>query len=164
MCARCSKCFRAKEFCLCDCIKEFDSGIKFVFLMHPKEYKRQRTGTGLLAKNSLCGSEIIVGVDFTQNERLKALLEDKSYYPVLMYPSEDSWNASRPGFKETVAGRKLLALIIDSTWFCSKKLSSTARTFCGFQNLVFRAITGQFLLSKENRVRNAFPQSKLAIT
>lgn len=122
MCARCSKCLRAKEFCLCDCIKEFDSGIKFVFLMHPKEYKRQRTGTGLLAKNSLCGSEIIVGVDFTQNERLKALLEDKSYYPVLMYPSEDSWNSSRPGFKETVAGRKLLALIIDSTWFCSKKV------------------------------------------
>ncbi len=122
MSARCSKCFRAEEFCLCGCTKTFDSGIKFVFLMHPKEYKRQRTGTGFLAKNSLLDSEVIVGLDFTENKRLNALLEDEAYYPVLVYPSADSWNASCPGFKDSVSGKKLLALIIDATWFCSKKV------------------------------------------
>ena len=90
--------------------------------MHPKEYKRQRTGTGFLAKNSLLDSEVIVGLDFTENKRLNALLEDEAYYPVLVYPSADSWNASCPGFKDSVSGKKLLALIIDATWFCSKKV------------------------------------------
>ena len=122
MCARCNRCFRSGEFCLCNHIKEFDPGIKFVFLMHPKEYKKQRTGTGRLAKNTLIDSEILVGLDFTENTRLKALLNDPQYFPVLLYPGEDAWTASKEGFKETVGNRKLLALIIDATWFCSRKV------------------------------------------
>lgn len=90
--------------------------------MHPKEAKRQRTGTGRLASLCLPESEILVGVDFTQNKRLNELLQDSRYYPVLLYPSPDSWNCRTEGFKEAVQGRKILAVIIDSTWFCSKKM------------------------------------------
>ncbi len=90
--------------------------------MHPKEAKRQRTGTGRLAKLSLTDSEILVGLDFTENRRLKELLSEPEYFPVLLYPGEDSWTSARQGFKETVGNRKLLALIIDATWFCSRKV------------------------------------------
>ena len=118
----CFKCMRPKETCLCRFVKPFDPGVKFVFLMHPKEAKRQRTGTGRIAHAGLIDSEIIVGIDFTKNTRLCQLLSDPSYYPVLLYPGDDAWTAEKEGLKEEIGDRKLLAIIIDSTWFCSKKM------------------------------------------
>ncbi len=94
--------------------------------MHPKEAKRQRTGTGRLAHLCLPGSEIIVGIDFTRNERLCALLADPQYFPVLMYPDSNAWSAGKPGFAEALGDRTLLVIIIDSTWFCSKKMIRTS--------------------------------------
>ena len=118
----CYKCFHPKDTCFCKYLEPFDPGVKFVFLMHPKEAKRQRTGTGRIAHAGLLDSEILVGIDFTQNKRLCELLADPKYYPVLMYPGDDAWNAKKEGFKEEIGERKLLAIIIDSTWFCSKKM------------------------------------------
>ncbi len=110
------------ESCLCKYVPPFDPGVKFVFLMHPKEAKKQRTGTGRIAHSGLIDSEIIMGIDFTKSERLKQLLSDPQYYPVLMYPGEDAWTAKKEGFKEAIGDKKLLAIIVDSTWFCSKKM------------------------------------------
>ena len=90
--------------------------------MHPKEAKRQRTGTGRLASLCLPESEIIVGIDFSENKRLNELLSDSSYFPVLMYPGENAYTAGNKDFKASLNGKKLLAIIIDSTWFCSKKM------------------------------------------
>ena len=122
MSERCYKCFKPASNCLCKFTKELDTGIKFVFLMHPKEAKRNRTGTGQLAHISLRDSEIIVGLDFSKNERLKNLLCDPKYFPVMMYPGEDAWNAQKKGFKEAVGKRTLLVIILDATWFCAKKM------------------------------------------
>ncbi|WP_078933333.1 tRNA-uridine aminocarboxypropyltransferase [Treponema porcinum] len=122
MSCRCQMCFRPANFCLCKYTKEIDSGVKFVFLMHPKEYRKQRTGTGRLAKISLKDSEILVGIDFSQNTRLQALLNDPRYFPVLLYPGEDAWNVKKEGFVQAAGGRILLAIIIDATWFCSRKV------------------------------------------
>lgn len=119
---RCNRCMKKGEFCLCKYTEEVDSGIKFVLLMHPKEVKKNRTGTGWITRISLKNCEIVEGLDFSQNERLNQLLSDPQYYPVLMYPGNDAWTASKPGFKEEVNGRTILALIIDSTWFCSRKI------------------------------------------
>lgn len=119
---RCYRCFKPESACLCKYTKELDTGIKFVFLMHPKEFKRQRTGTGNLAHISLKDSEIIVGLNFAENERLQELLNNPKYFPVMMYPGEDAWTAEREGFKEMLAGRTLLVLILDATWFCSRKM------------------------------------------
>ncbi|MBP5401875.1 MAG: DTW domain-containing protein [Treponema sp.] len=123
MAERCLKCFRPISHCLCEYAKpEVDSGIKFVFLMHPKEAKHQRTGTGRLSHIVLKDSEIITGLDFSKNERFLSLISDKKYFPVLMYPGPEAWTARREGFAEEVAGRTLLVIIIDATWFCSRKI------------------------------------------
>ena len=122
MSERCFKCFKPKSVCLCKYAKELDTNVKFVFLMHPKEYKKQRTGTGRISKNTLIDSEILVGIDFTQNTRLLKLLSDPQYFPVLLYPGSDAWTSRKEGFKEQVENRKILAIIIDATWFCSKKV------------------------------------------
>lgn len=109
--------------CLCEYAKpEIESGIKFLFLMHPKEAKHQRTGTGRLCKIALRDSEIIVGLDFSKNERFNQLINDKNYFPLVMYPGDDAWTAKREGFREAVGSRKLLVILIDATWFCAKKI------------------------------------------
>lgn len=96
--------------------------MKFVFLTHPKEYRRQKTGTGNLAKASLVGSEVIVGVDFQKNARLTALLSDKKYIPLLLYPSEDADSLGSSGLLQSLAGKIPLIIIIDGTWSCAKKI------------------------------------------
>ena len=101
----CYKCLRPIETCLCKFLPPFDSGVKFVFLMHPKEAKRNRTGTGRIAHAGLLDSEILVGIDFTKHSRLCELLADERYYPVLLYPGEDAWNAQKEGFKSQI-GKK----------------------------------------------------------
>lgn len=99
MAEKCLRCFRSVETCYCKYITPVKTGVTFVFLMHPKEAYRQRTGTGRLAHLSLTDSRIIVGVDFTQNESLNALLADNRYFPVLLYPGEDAFTA------ETIAAK-----------------------------------------------------------
>ncbi|MCR5621747.1 MAG: DTW domain-containing protein [Treponema sp.] len=133
----CYRCLRPLSSCYCKYIKPFDSGVKFVLLMHPKEAKRQRTGTGRLASLTLEGSEILVGVDFSSNARLNALLSDPGYYPVLLYPGPDAWTAGKEGFKESLGGRKLLVIIIDSTWACSKKMIKLSKNVLSLPKFSF---------------------------
>lgn len=133
----CYTCLRPAESCLCSLLPPFDAGVKFVFLMHPKEAKRNRTGTGRIAHAGLSGSEILVGIDFTKNARLCELLADSRYYPVLLYPGEDAWTARKAGFREEIGGRKLLAIIIDSTWFCSKKMLRLSANIMSLPRLSF---------------------------
>ncbi len=127
MSERCFKCFKPKSVCLCRFARELDTGVKFVFLMHPKEFRRTRTGTGYLAHSCLVDSEIIVGQDFSANQRLSQLLQDPLYLPFLMYPGEDAVNVidgkESGRLDPLVKGdKKLLILILDATWFCAKKL------------------------------------------
>ncbi len=133
----CFKCLRPADSCFCKYLKPFDPGVKFVFLMHPKEAKRQRTGTGRIAHAGLIDSEIIMGIDFTKNTRLCQLLSDPQYYPVLLYPGDDAWNSEKPGFKEEIGNRKLLAIIIDSTWFCSKKMIKSSSNIMALPKVSF---------------------------
>ena len=77
---------------------------------------------------SLVDSEIIVGIDFTQNKRLNQLLSDSAYFPVVLYPDDEAFTAQSPQLKEVlepVAGgekRKLLVIVVDATWFFAKKM------------------------------------------
>ena len=103
-----------------------ETGLKFILLMHPKEAKRQRTGTGRLSHLCLPDSEIIMGLDFTEKNaagrRLFELLGDSKYLPLLLYPSDGAWNAKSPALKEAAAGKILMPILIDATWFCSRKI------------------------------------------
>ena len=120
MSERCFKCFKPKSVCLCRFARELDTGVKFVFLMHPKEFRRTRTGTGYLAHICLKDSEIIVGQDFAANAHFQSLLKDPQYFPVLMYPGQDAITASTLPVESSE--KKLMIIILDATWFCARKL------------------------------------------
>lgn len=130
MSERCYKCFRPIERCLCKFVTPpINAGVKFIFLMHPKEAKRNRTGTGRISHAALTDSEILVGIDFSENLKFKSLLTDQKYLPLLLYPGEEAMtahdlaNRNLIGKKEINASRKIpLVIVIDATWFCARKI------------------------------------------
>lgn len=138
MSEKCWRCFRPLKTCYCKDITPVDTGVKFVFLMHPKEAYKQKTGTGRLASLSLADSEIIIGVDFTANTRLSDLLADTdTYFPVLLYPAEDAWHSDTPTFRYAIGGRKLLVIVIDATWFFARKMLFLSRNLQHLPTLSF---------------------------
>jgi DTW domain-containing protein YfiP len=107
MSERCHRCRRPVAACYCREIKPINPGVKFIFLMHPKEAYHQRTGTGRLASLSLTGSEIIVGIDFQRERASKRAdwreRERRGALPVLLYPGEDARYTDDPDFREAIA-------------------------------------------------------------
>lgn len=134
----CLRCLRPRANCYCKYTAPVNTGVKFVFLMHPKEAKRQRTGTGRLAHLCLPQSEILVGVDFTQNARLNSLLSSAEYFPVLLYPADVALTCASAAFKERLSGKTLLPVIIDATWFCSKKIIRLSENLGALPRLTFK--------------------------
>ena len=105
--------------------------------MHPKEQRRQRTGTGRLSHISLKNAETLVGVDSTQNQRLLTLLSDPRYFPVLLYPASDAYTAHSEPLQQSLRTKTLLALIIDGTWFCSRKVIEHSPNLLALPKLSF---------------------------
>lgn len=115
--------------------------------MHPKEAYRQHTGTGRLASLSLVDSEIIVGIDFTENRRLNSLLTDSRYHALLLYPGDDALTAQSPQLlrtleqipeSEAAAARRLLVVVVDATWFFAKKMLRLSPNVRSLPKLSFR--------------------------
>ncbi|MGA1931245.1 tRNA-uridine aminocarboxypropyltransferase [Arcobacter sp. YIC-464] len=117
---KCYNCYRPKTSCSCENIKEkINTNTKFIILMHPKEFKKTKNGTGFMTRNSIYDSEVIIGIDFTNNKRVNELINNKNYNPYLLYPHENSIKVN----KELISNNKqLLIFILDSTWPCSKKM------------------------------------------
>jgi len=151
---RCYRCFRPIKACLCKFITPVDTGIKFVFLMHPKEAYRQRTGTGRLTNISLTASEIIVGIDFTENARLNELIggsgEGEGFFPVVLYPAADAYFTDSPPFREAIGNKKLLVIVVDATWFFAQKMVKLSKNLHGLPKLSFRnAYRSQFKFKRQ---------------
>ncbi len=135
--SHCIRCFKSTELCLCPYINEFDPEVKFVILMHPKEAYQMRTGTGRLTKLTLKDSEIIVGVDFSNNERLNSLLNDETYYHLMLYPGEDAKTAKMLSAENV--NKRLLILVIDATWAEAKKMVRLSTNLHNINKISFRS-------------------------
>lgn len=96
---------------------------KFVFLMHPKEFKEEKAATGRLTHLCLANSVIHVGVEFDGHDDVQALLRDPANFPVLLYPGQDAQNLSQGDFRTTdLKGRNLVVLLLDATWSLGRKM------------------------------------------
>jgi len=94
---------------------------RIVLLMHPKEYRHQKCTTGRLVCLHLDNSEIVPGVSFDDNTRVRQLIDDPGNYPVLLYPGKDALSLRRiPA--AGVAGRRLVVFLIDGTWHCARTI------------------------------------------
>jgi len=83
-------------------------------LMHPKEFKKVKNGTGHLTHLSLNNSNLFVGVDFTNHKLINEIIE--TYESYVLYPSSDAINISN---EKPNTDKDMAIFIIDSTWSCS---------------------------------------------
>ena len=91
--------------------------------MHPKEFRHQKCTTGRLTCLNLANSEIIPGVSFDGNARVRSLIDDPRNYPVLLYPGEGATRIRGGCFTASALGeRSLVVFLIDATWHCSRKI------------------------------------------
>ncbi len=146
----CYACYRAKKNCLCGSIKPFSTKMRFVILMHTKEARRQKTGTARLAKLCLKNSELLIGTDFTLDERVNSLLRDPSYSPFVLYPGPKAANFKTLGKDLLPEGKTLLIFVIDGTWLCAKRLLNRSRNIRALPRISFsRGYTSQFAIKKQ---------------
>jgi DTW domain-containing protein len=123
----CLTCLKSKRACLCQHVKPFECSVKFVILMHPKEFRdRAGTGTGRILHQSIQNSELIVGARFEKNEKICAFLADPNFFPCVLYPGSQALNLSSQevlaSFGSQISGLTPLIFLLDASWSCAKKM------------------------------------------
>lgn len=125
----CYRCFWPQPLCWCPSLVPMATRTRLIFLMHPKEYKREKAATGRLTHLCLPHSRILTGVGFDEHPEVRALLADPKLYPVLLFPGVTALNLSTatdtPAFAELsahLATRTLVVFILDATWALGRKM------------------------------------------
>lgn len=147
----CFKCHRLQTQCLCHLIKPFDTDIHFVLLMHPMEAKKEKLGTGRISLACLKNSELIVGIDFTEDAKVKALIADQSNYCMVLYPGEKAINVSTDDVTpiKNLQGKRLVVFLIDGTWPCAKKMMKLSKNIHSLPRVSFTATHQSLFAIKE---------------
>lgn len=131
----CYTCYRPKSSCVCQyTINPIDTNTKFVILMHPKEYRKTKNGTGHMTNNSLENCELYVGIDFSNHSRVNELLNDETYEAYILYPDI---NSIKLNTQKLPNEKKALVFIIDSTWPCSKKMLRLSKNLHNLKKVSF---------------------------
>ncbi len=124
----CLACRRPEKGCLCASIRPFSVDVPFIILIHPKEARRASTGTARLARLCLENSEMLAGVDFTEDERVNRWIADPGYEPVVLFPGKSPIELGGNHLSGLEAsGRKLCVFVIDGTWITARKIMKLSR-------------------------------------
>ena len=124
---------------------------KFVFLMHPKEFKQEKNGTGRLTALALADSHIEMGIAFDDNVVVQGLISDPAHYPVLLYPAAGARNVSEGGLAPGELGdRRLVVFLLDGTWACAKKMLTLSPSLQRLDKLMFTPTEkSQFVIKRQ---------------
>ncbi|MCW8894395.1 MAG: DTW domain-containing protein [Sulfurimonas sp.] len=137
---KCYNCYRPKSSCMCSHVHKIDTNTKFIVLMHPKEFKKVKNGTGHLTHLSLNNSKLFVGVDFTNHKEINEIISTCQSY--ILYPSKDATNISNQNLHVTSDTKKERAIfIIDSTWSCSVKMLRDSKNLQDLKHISFENTT-----------------------
>ena len=99
---------------------------RFVFLMHPKEFKEEKAGTGRLTHLCLPNSELHMGKGFDDHVAVQAVLNETRNFCVLLYPGVAAVNLSdvsqHLALNSQLGGRQLVVFLLDATWSGARKM------------------------------------------
>ena len=134
----CYRCLRPHSACLCEHIKALPTHAQFIFLMHPKELKKEKAATGRLTHLCLTNSKIIDGINFTLHPKLNKLIEDENNFVVVLYPGDQAKNLSRGEFYHSeIKNKKLVIIVIDGTWATAKKMMKQSKNLHSLPRICF---------------------------
>ena len=150
----CYRCFWPKAICWCTSIRPMDTRTKFLFLMHPKEFKHEKAGTGRLTHLCLANSEIHMGVGFDDDVEVQRLINDPGYFPVLAYPGLKAGNLSKGDLVASdLRDRRLLILLLDATWIAARKMLRVSPSLQRLPRVMFNAGTpSRFVIKHQPQV------------
>jgi len=137
---RCYSCYRPQSSCMCAHIHSIETHTKFIVLMHPKEFKKTKNGTGHLTHLSLPNSELFMGIDFSDNARINEIIATHECF--ILYPSTHAINLSHenPLDAKSLHVKKPMAIfLIDSTWACSLKMMRESKNLHALSHISFDA-------------------------
>jgi DTW domain-containing protein YfiP len=120
--------------------------------MHPKEYKKEKNGTGHMTKLQLENSEIIVGVDFTNNNRVNEILIKEKSCSFLLYPGKDNFNLSKRKSSEinSFIGNNPYIFLLDGTWPCARKMLKLSKNLQKLKRVSFdNKIKSKFIIKQQ---------------
>jgi len=120
--------------------------------MHPKEYKKEKNGTGHMTKLQLENSEIIVGIDFTNNARVNEILAKEKSCSFLLYPGKDNFNLSAREGAEIFSfmGNDPHIFILDGTWPCARKILKLSKNLQKLKRVSFdNKIKSKFIIKQQ---------------
>ncbi|HLP24716.1 MAG TPA: tRNA-uridine aminocarboxypropyltransferase [Acidobacteriota bacterium] len=124
----CYRCFWPRPLCWCPTLRAMATRTRFVFLMHPKEFKQEKANTGRLTRLCLENSELHMGIGFDQVAAVQELIADRRNYCVLLYPGREALNLSTAGveemheFRSRLGERRLVVFLLDATWAGARKM------------------------------------------
>ncbi|WP_396632064.1 tRNA-uridine aminocarboxypropyltransferase [Maribacter sp. R86514] len=148
---QCYKCMRPSSTCICKHISTIKTKTRFIILMHPKEYKKEKNGTGCMTNLQLENSEIIVGVDFSNNERVNEILTAENNC-FLLYPGKRSFNLSQRNGSEmkSFMGNDAYFFILDGTWPCARKMLKLSTNLQKLNRVSFdNSIASKFIIKQQ---------------
>ena len=148
----CYKCMRPSSTCICKHISPVQTKTRFIILMHPKEYKKEKNGTGHMTALQLENSEIIVGVDFTNNSRVNEILTKENSRSFLLYPGKDNFNLSVRKSSELrpFMGENPNLFILDGTWPCARKMLKLSKNLQQLKRVSFdNEIKSKFIFKQQ---------------
>lgn len=120
--------------------------------MHPMEYRKEKNGTGHMTKLQLENSEIIVGVDFTDNKRVNEILTQENSSSFLLYPGNDNFNLSTSKSLEMISfmGNNPYIFILDGTWPCARKMLRLSKNLQELKRVSFdNEIKSKFIIKQQ---------------
>ena len=136
--AHCYRCYRPKSSCMCGHIRPILTQTTFVVLMHPKEFRKTKNGTGHLTHLSLPNSELFVGINFTHHARINEIIATHESF--ILYPSAHALNLSHENPQKALHVKKPMAIfLIDSTWACSLKMMRESQNLHALSHISFDA-------------------------
>ena len=143
---------RPSSTCICEHTTPFHTKTRFIILMHPKEFKKEKNGTGFMTELQLENSEIIVGVDFTNNDRVNEIINKEKSSSFLLYPGQDNFNLSIRKSSEisSFMGDNPHLFILDGTWPCARKMLKQSKNLQKLKRVSFdNNIKSKFIIKQQ---------------
>ena len=126
---------------MCEHVHTIDTKTKFIVLMHPKEFKKVKNGTGHFTHLALKNSELFVGINFTNHSSINEIIKNNNSF--VLYPSIDAINISTSNPMDVENNNKkdneksMAIFIIDSTWACSTKMIRESKNLQNLKHISF---------------------------
>jgi len=120
---------------MCKYITPIKTKTRFIILMHPKEFKRTKNGTGHFTNLSLTHCEIHIGVDFSNSPTINHIIDDPNNHCYVLYPHEKSINLNEESVERSK--RQNVIFLIDATWPCSRAMLTASPNIDLLQKVSF---------------------------